>query len=91
MQSSSSWRNDDWEINGALPFCVMVKLTRIHFTFRFGSLIRIELMKLILRHARSLELLYIDAPHFSHIEKIDIKMQLLLARRASKRAAIVVE
>ncbi|KAL3529149.1 hypothetical protein ACH5RR_008471 [Cinchona calisaya] len=84
IYSNFFWKNDDYEMLGTLPLCVMIRLERIYVTYRFGNSIGFQLMKLILQNAHTLQLMYPRALEVPNYWKMEIKLMLLASPRASR-------
>ncbi|KAL3508661.1 hypothetical protein ACH5RR_028062 [Cinchona calisaya] len=85
------WKNDDYEMLGTLPPCIMICLEKVYFTYHFGNSIGFHLMKLLLQNAHALELMSICALEIPSSWKTEIKLMLRIVPRASKNAVIEVE
>ncbi|CAI9088645.1 OLC1v1023040C1 [Oldenlandia corymbosa var. corymbosa] len=87
IQESLMWRPDAFDKleESELPSCVIRTLERVHFTYRFQTRIWLNFMELFLRNARKLELLQLHAPALPLATKLDCRLRLNHAPKASRK------
>ncbi|XP_071905290.1 F-box/LRR-repeat protein At3g26922-like [Coffea arabica] len=83
IQSNIAWKNDDYELIGTLPPCVMCRLKKIDLTYGFGAAIGFHLMRLLLQNGHVLQLMSVHLPKLSRCAKNQIMLKLIMAPRAS--------
>ncbi|XP_027063160.1 F-box/LRR-repeat protein At3g26922 [Coffea arabica] len=83
VESNIAWKNDDYELIGTLPPCVMCRLKKIDLTYGFGAAIGFHLMRLLLQNGHDLQLMSVHLPKLSRCAKNQIMLKLIMAPRAS--------